>query len=345
MTPSRVSRTTTRLLCVTAALTMVFAAASCESDGGSPGTPDGFVSGADVGPQAYNERRDLSALFDVPGVDAQTNPPEGYIPTGATDLQIEALRRVNWYRWKAGLPVVDLDNAISEAAQKHCECYVAHSGEWTISPHSENPSWGEPCRGESMIERIDAAGGSTGAGASEVIAFETTPTRAVDGWMDTLYHRVPILDPSARFCGYGEVIEGLSKTINTMDFVVGDTVADREGIHLYPYDGQTDVPTSWNGYESPQPPEPPNGYPSGPIVTLTLGKGGWMGETHELFNEVGDPVEHTYLDQYNDDHLQGWNTVAIYANEPLDPDATYQVHIRINDSGAPRSIRWSFTTR
>ena len=332
-----------RMLTTVAALLLV-AAFGCDGDGGSA-TADGAVSGVDAGPAYYNVRRDLSAFFDVEGVDVQVGPPEGYIPEGATELQIEALARVNWYRWKAGLPTVGLNNAISEAAQMHCECYVVHLADYSeMSPHSEKSSWPEPCRGESATDRIAASGGSTGRGVTEIIAYLMTPTLAVDGWMETLYHRLPILDPTARECGYGDVIEG-GGPINTMNFVLGDSAVDLEGVHFYPYDGQTQVPTQWDGYESPQPPPPPAGYPSGPIITMTLGRGGWMGETHELFDGDGQTVEHTYLDHYNDEYLSGWNTMAIYANEPLQSGMTYQVRFVINDSGAPRTFSWSFTTR
>jgi len=269
--------------------------------------------------------------------------PQGHIPEGATEEQIEAIERVNWYRWKVGLLPIDLDLLLSQAALAHCQCYVAHQDVYGggMSPHNEDASWDEPCNGAAPWDRT-AAAGVTGWGISEVIAFVGSPTAAVDGWAATLYHRLPITDPTTKMCGYGEHTAE-SPRINTMNCAHGNVPADVEDLILFPWDGAEDVPVSWDGFEDPQPPPPPKDYPSGPIVTLTAPQA-FVTVTHDLLDEQGAPVEHTFLDFRNDEHLVGSNTVCLYAHEPLEDGATYTVKLQLDLADRPVDVEWSFTT-
>ena len=326
------------------------AAVACESAGAAGGADAGGGptdtggGGAVVPRDVQEQRRDLSRWFvDGEAVETIDPMPEWHIPEGALPEQIAALERVNWYRWEVGLLPIDLDLQLSQAAQYHCDCYVAHHAEYSggMSAHNEDPSWPDPCMGAAPWDRTDAAGVS-GWGISEVIAFTGTPTSAVDGWMGTLYHRLPIVDPTTQSCGYGERTNG-NPRINTMNCAHGNTVPDINAILLYPPDGAEDVPVSWDGYEDPQPPEPPTGYPSGPIITMTVGQA-FIVVTEALVDERGAPVPHTFLDSTNDEHLDGANTISLYAHDPLEDGVTYTVRLQIDLSDRPQDIEWSFTT-
>ena len=52
---------------------------------------------------------------------------------------------------------------------------------------------------------------------------------------------------------------------------IGDPLTDEHGdaqMWTYPANGATNVEFLWDGKDAPQPAAPPQGYPSGPVITL-----------------------------------------------------------------------------
>lgn len=77
---------------------------------------------------------------------------------------------------------------------------------------------------------------------------------AIDGWMGTFYHRLPLVDPGLLRIGWGW--EG--------EFAVMDTGSlaapyDKPFVVVWPYDGMKDVPVYFFGDEHPDPVPDPNG--------------------------------------------------------------------------------------
>ena len=266
--------------------------------------------------------------------------PGGTYPDDATPQQIKALERVNHYRKLVGVPTVDMLANINQMSTDHCACYSQHLSEYNstgMSPHDESSAWPEPCYG-GLGERMAAHG--VQGGASEVMAFMNNPVGAVDGWIATLYHRLPLTDPGTKSIGYGAANQ--CDTINT----TGTGGASTWEV-VYPYDGQQDADTDWNGAESPQPPPPPTGYPSGPIITLQFGAGVTFtieDNVDVLVDENGNPVSHTMLNPKNDSNLAGSSTVCVYADDPLMPDTTYTVTLTGTRVNQPWNKTWSFKT-
>lgn len=341
--------TLTRIGNWVALVTLLAACVACDTagDGGFSGDPDA------IGPSDA-EASDAGATDAAAGdVLPDGEFPKGFIPEGATEIEIEAINRVNWYRWRVGLPPIDLDRDVSQVAQRHCECWYLHREDYRvqeISPHDELPSWSErTCAGVSVGDRMEA-NGITGVAASEVIAFLSTPAGAVDGWVETLYHRLPITSPTTEACGYGEKVEGScmvpigqsTNCINTMNCLHATTNTDT--VVLYPEDGAVGIPTSWDGAENPQPPPPPQGYPSGPIITLYRGGVPFTTESHEILSPEGSTIPHMFLDGTNDTHLEGERTVCLYPNRPLEPGTTYTVRVGLAVTNGTETVEWSFTT-
>lgn len=295
----------------------------------------------------------------VAGADLATDPgeleplPAGYAPDNARPDQLEALDRANWYRYHSGVPPLDMIDAINKATQAHCDYYVKHISNYQsgYSPHDENPAWPEGFTGAAPWDRMGHFG--YGDGAAEVIAFVHNATGAVDGWMNTLYHRIPFMDAGLTACGYGAAGSGTwesSTKIDTMDFGWSDASGRKftgpsvEGI--YPPPGFSGVPPSFDGMESPQPPTPSGGYPSGTIITVTWSEtANFAVEVHEIWrDDTGDQLPHVWLDATNDANLAGANTIAMYANNPLDSGTKYWVHIKGKKNGADWDRTWFFYT-
>lgn len=279
---------------------------------------------------------------DPSDVDAGSTGPGGAVPDDATPAQIKALERVNWYREQVGVPTVDLTSSLNAMATDHCACYFEHLSEYqstSMSPHSEDPSWPEPCYGD-LGARASAHGVNLGGGVSEVMAFLNSPTKAVDGWIATLYHRLPLTDPGTTAIGYGGALQ--CDTINS-----SGSASSSDWEVLYPYDGQEGVDLSWNGAESPQPPPPKNGYPSGPIITIQFGSGvtfTLQDGDDVLVDEAGNPVPHTLLTPKNDSNLNGSSAACVYSDSPLEPETLYTVNLSGTRVNKPWTKTWSFRT-
>jgi len=303
-----------------------------------------------------DETRDVRlGLYEDLGGEAQELPPVpgGFVPDNALSNQIAAVERANWYRHQSGLPALDMIEAINLACQAHCDYYALHYKKYAtgLSPHNENPAWAEGFVGANPFARMSHFGYHDGA--AEVIAFVHNAEGAVDGWMNTLYHRIPFMNAGMNACGYGAAGSGTwtdSSKIDTMDFGLTDAQGNHyagpplEGI--YPPPGSTGIPPSFDGMESPQPPPPPSGYPSGTIISITWSDPtGFLGEEHRIWAELdGKELSHTWLDSNYDPNLVGADTVAMYSDGPLLKGTKYWVHIKGEKGGKEYEKKWYFWT-
>jgi len=273
--------------------------------------------------------------------------PEGCAPPpeGASVEEINALNTVNTLRAAAGAPCLTLDLNIGKAAKAHCAYYalnIESAPECVISPHYEVVGCAG-YTGSTPSERMRAAGFASGGGGGEVMAFLDNPARAVQTWVDSVWHRIPILDTATTVMGYGSA-EGC----DTIDFGPNRR---REALSLvaYPYAGQIGVTTAFDGRnEGPMPPAPTTGWPSANPISL-YGQQLLITE-HQLFVDGDDtPLEHTWLDPTSpilpaDQQSLLRNVVFMYANQPYLPNTTYRVKIVGTYAGGDLLREWTFTT-
>jgi uncharacterized protein YkwD len=270
------------------------------------------------------------------------DPGEYVVAEGADEAQTRAMDRTNWYRANAGLPMIDNDAACNEASQAHADYYALHIGSYSSGAvpggaHAEDPALTEGFSGESFGDRMKTAGYSGNPGF-EVMAFLNHPESSVDGWMETVYHRIPFMSPDMIHTGYGG-----AKGVDVMDFGRG-SFEDKQAVFVYPWPDQTNVPASWSGNEGPQPPPPTTGYPSGPVITAHTSDGAPLDITiHRLVGPDGQDIEHVWLPRGFNNFLRAdW---ALYANDPLQPGTSYTVVLEGTLSESDWSRTWSFATR
>jgi hypothetical protein len=272
---------------------------------------------------------------------------------GASESQLTAWEAFEAVRMEAGLPMPRQDDALNAASQAHADYFALHAAQYEstgLNPHEENPAWEEGFSGTGIGERLSFHGASGGSGWGEVMAFTGTEAAAVHGWVDTLYHRIPFVHPNTTSWGFG-IANGGTKC-EVMDYSLGTAVAlgatnwEVAG-HLgvpWPAPNATEVDTSWNGAESPQPPLPQGeSYPSGPIITLSFASGTALSLTSAtLSSPVGDvPVQVQTPD--NDPWLS--STWSLYAYAPLDAMSTHTVTVEGIVNAEPYEASWIFTTR
>lgn len=264
-------------------------------------------------------------------------------PAGATSAQRLALEVINGLRLAAGAACVNLDLTIGAAAEKHCEYYAMNSSDPTCTDVPHREVMGCPgFTGATPMERMRAAGFDSSDGG-EIMAFLNDAARAIQMWVDSVWHRIPLLDPATTVLGYGS-----ATGCDVIDFGPGMR-SEPARVAVYPYAGQQGVTTSFDGrFEAPMPPEPITGWPSSNPISVYAQ--GLSITEHQLFVD-GDstPVPHVWLDSTSDllpveQQRLLRHVVFMYANEPFLPDTTYRVKISGTYAGGPLMREWTFTT-
>lgn len=286
------------------------------------------------GPPADDDLEGASEAIPLAETGSCPRPPAGTHPQAE-----KAYDRVNAYRKAVGLPCVNVVPEIAAAAAAHCGYYVANRGACVASPHREVAT----CKGftgERFSDRLRAAsyGGNP---AYEAMTYVGSGAQAVDKWVDSVWHRIPILSPWVNDVGYGT-----ARSCDTMDFAWAAAGSAPAAPVTYPYAGQTKVPTSFDGrLESPVLPAPPRGWPSGyPIIVYARDL---TATTHELRNDRGEALPHVWLTPADAAATHGIlrNEALMYAHAPLEKRTTYTVVVAGTRQGQPVRLEWSFTTR
>lgn len=283
----------------------------------------------------------LAACEAPPADDELVAEAEANACDRAVGTHPEAARaydRANAYRRALGLPCLHVVPEIAEAAAAHCAYYVANRGACIGSPHRQV----EGCKNFRAVRFSDRMrqAGYTGHPAYEAMTYLGAGARAVDKWMDSVWHRIPILSPWVSDVGYGS-----AGACDTMDFGWAAPGPVLPPV-MYPYDRQTRVPVSFDGrLESPVLPAPPRGWPSGyPIIVYASDL---KVTSHELRDGKLGLVPHVWLTPADAAATHGIlrNEVLMYAHAPLEKHTVYTVVLEGERQGQAVRLRWSFTTR
>lgn len=247
---------------------------------------------------------------------------------------------LNALRAAAGLAPCELDPELSGAAALHANYLELNEGRPEIEgllAHQEFPG----------LPGVSPAGAQ--AGLNSVIAFgQASPTAAVDEWMGTLYHRIPLLRRELSRIGLAIGPRGVSVLTVELDAGAGAPVP-------YPHDGQTETPTTFPRGEVPEPrPSSWRGstwgegalLQSGYPITLTFGRDVALGAARGSVRSRGDEIEGAFSspsEPARSDFPQG-NVLAFLPRHRLPPGETISVVFEVVVDGVPERFTWSFQT-
>jgi hypothetical protein len=231
--------------------------------------------------------------------------------------------------------VVTLAEDLCQAAESHARYLTLHEEQQRAWPdaHEEYPD----------REGFSPAGAR--AGLASVIHFVPDPVDALEGWMGTFYHRLPLLDPGLFGVGYGS-----DGDVVVLD--VGSLVAPTgyEAWIAWPPDGARDVPLAFA-------PELPNPVPGedqtawGYPVTLQLFDPATLAEARvELslyegsVTEGQEPLAGHFISPQEPefDRLAPPNAWCFIPAERLRAERTYTARATSSTHGL--DLRWSFET-
>jgi uncharacterized protein YkwD len=296
------------------------------------GSSSGGTSSADAGRADATAKSDAQAesgttvTGDSGGLMSAGDGGSCPAPSGITQQQTTALQIINQTRAAMGSPCATMVSTLNTSATNHCNYYAMNLGagggcDSKANAHGETSG----CAGFTGADpgTRENAAGYMGQGWSEVMAFADDPTRALQQWIGSVYHRTPTLDPWTRDFGYGS-----ATGCDTIDFGTG-AGASTPGTTIvsYPYDGQTGVGVSFNGqYEGPMPPTPPTGWPSGFPIHVYMQANNVTLTTDEFGVDGGSQLSHqVLLPQNSNGYLV--NAVVLYGDAPLSSQTKYRVHL------------------
>lgn len=300
---------------------------------GAAGRPGAGAGGHGAG--AAGSPGTAGAAGMTSGIDSCPMPPDG-----TPDAAITAINTENALRVAMGVDCANIALALCTSAQNHCDYYTQNKGTSceTASPHDEM-SGCPGYTGSDLGTRFKAAGYTLRMSGAEDMCFLDDPTAAVMTFVNSVYHRTSILDPWMRDFGYGN-----GTGCDTIDFGTG-AMSAATITAVYPYDGETGVPTSFNGaQEGPTPPAPPSGWPSGYPVTVYAQK--FTVSSHVITLDGDDtPIDHQYVDSTNDPAMDLPSYAKfLYPNAPMTANTTYHVVVSGSLNGADKTFDWKFTT-
>ena len=281
----------------------------------------------------------------APGPNGQSGAAFLDLDAEALSRQSTALNQVNRFRALAGLQPVRTSAIIQHSALAHA-FYTLFNG---ASPqvrdlgiHKE--SSGTPgFTGVNVLNRAEHAGYAAHSMA-EVITHRQDATAAVTDWIDSVFHRIPLLRADLLELGYGDAYLG-PLSIQVMDLSYRERTTGR--IVLYPAPDQNDVPPAFFGNEIPDPLEKAGvnnaAYPVGYPITATFDRLSKVQVlSWHLRDSRGKELPGAVL---KPDNPEMENSFAFMALSPLAEGATYSMELRGSINGVAFQRTWHFTTR
>jgi uncharacterized protein YkwD len=264
-------------------------------------------------------------------------------PAGSPDKSVQALNTINQLRVASGAGCMNLVPTLIKSAQSHCDYRATNRGNAMCTPDAHTEVTG--CMGftgADVQSREVAAGYPRALAYTEVATtFGNNPVAAVPNWIDTVYHRIPLLDPWTADMGYGG-----GTGCDVIDIGRGMSTAPANTVAVFPYDGQTGVPPTWNGLEGPAPPTPQGGWPSSYVISIYAKN---LMVTQHVLTKDGSttPLAHTWLDKSMPgvDGLRNYfGSVAFLYGAPFEPNTKYRVKIVGSYGAGALNVEWTFTT-
>ncbi|WP_165971956.1 stalk domain-containing protein [Paenibacillus piri] len=277
---------------------------------------------------AYNETYTVTAEGKTWSFTTVSNDSSDNASSEYSKEIVEALSYLNNVRQKSGLSQVKLNPYLVKASENHAS-YLVTNNMTTLDTfsHRESPSL-KGFTGERARDRAYSVGGESTfkyhAFDEGIFLGTSSIQQAIDLALDMSYHRDPLVDPNLDQVGVA--ING--KTVVLVYAIKGQN----SQTSVYPYDGQTNVPLSFDGTtESPNPLKQFGVNTSGFVISYKeYNSPDYVKAT--LKNSKGESVDF-YLENAMD---KGWKTWFIYPKKDLASNETYTVTVN--------NKTWSFTT-
>jgi hypothetical protein len=245
---------------------------------------------------------------------------------------VQLLQRLNELRSAVGAPTIAADPRVALAAQHHAD-YSSLNG---TAGHYETAGLAG-YTGYGPRDRVAAMGWSTSF-VSEVAASYSGGIQALNELWDAPYHRLGMMHPNSVSTGWGH--SDLGGRSNTVGDFVYDFAQRPVPFVRSPASGQTGIPTSWSGNESPSPlPAGVSGPVGYPIMLVYSAAQNVQMRAAEIVTPSGARLPIYYPAPLWENDYQ-----FIIPQRPLPSGTTLHVRFDITVNGQYVTNEWDFTT-
>jgi hypothetical protein len=244
-----------------------------------------------------------------------------------------ALTILNKARKDAGLDTVSISQTLSEGCFKHAKYLVLNKNNPLTSglaAHKEYPA----LPGFSKKGEI--------AGKSSVIHF-VKPSEAIGGWLQTFYHRIPLLQPNLKEIGIG-FYEKNGYTVSLIDCISGTNGQNTIPVVCYPNMNQNNIPLDM-GPEIPHPVGQQGVY-GFPITVYFTQFQTITNVTFKLTDKDNKVIEcYISTPQKPATTFTQWNTICAIPKNKLTENNKYVVTVTCLENKKPFTKTFSFQTQ
>ena len=269
-------------------------------------------------------------------------------PTATNNIATDGLNWINYRRSQIGMPALTRNSVIDAAAQGHSDYQRINN----VVTHDQTAGK-TGYTGARLQDRLTNAGYVFGQpnAIGEVISATSNGNGfyMAEELITAIYHRFVIFEPVFKEIGAGAATTSANYSYFTADFVANNgygTGIAAGTIVTWPFNGQTQVPNSFNSdYEEPDPVPDRSvvGYPVSVHTNLTrkLTVQSFTIRAHGTNSDLATRL----LVQGKDANTTTDSAAAIVPLAQLASATTYDVSFSGAVDGVPISRSWSFTTK
>jgi Cysteine-rich secretory protein family len=242
------------------------------------------------------------------------------------------LNILNNIRKAVGLDTVSISTTLSKGCYDHAK-YLAIN--------KDNPLTG----GMNAHKELPILEGYTKEGevaAKNSVIHFVKPTEAIDGWIQTFYHRIPLFQPNLKEIGIG-FYQKRNYIVSLVDCTSGVSGKSLKDLVCYPNENQSNIPLKM-GPEIPHPVGQEGSY-GFPITIYFCKRQKITSVVFALSNEDGELVD-CYLStpEKPASYFPQWNCICAIPQKPLKANTRYFVSIICNVNNSPFKKEYSFQT-
>ncbi len=252
----------------------------------------------------------------------------------------QVLKKLNTYRKTAGLQPVSLDDSRTKACTAHARYLLQNydpEAKTRLDMHDEDRA----------LPGYSAEGQE--AAKASLVAFTygapNSPDQAIDMWMASLFHRLPLLDPGLKSVGFGSATGANDKLFSVVELARKEK---SEQIVIYPVDQQKDVPPAFGAPEHPDPIPQSKDKKAGCPITVMFPASMTVRSVVATLEaaDAGEPVDVWLSTPEKPAASEAYqrNTICLIAKAPLAPHTKYRVKIQARVKDKPWEKSWQFTT-
>ncbi len=272
------------------------------------------------------------------GMQLRTTPPAQAAQEEHPEIT-SSLAAINLYRSWLGLAPMEIDPALQRAAEAHVNYYRLNFGDPNLAGmglHYETEGKAG-YTGYSFQDRAEAAGYD--GWTNENAGLSGSMFGSTDWFMDTVGHRLTLLDPRYVDVGMAAIADG-EVVFEIIDFGMPQWVEETtpEWV-VWPPNGATGFGTGFWG-EAPNP-FPGASFPVGNPITMKYYGPGDMTFSKATLSTGGREI--ASFAEIGTGFL-GSDTVIIAGSYELEQGTTYTAHVEGTANGQPYTRTWSFTT-